>query len=1689
MVSKSSKLNTSVKIKDKFPFNLVIIFLILSIGVILFGYYYYISLRDSYFSQEESDIRFQSDLKSKLIETWLDERIKHANSIPKNKLRVSEINSFLNNPESQSQKDDLSEWMELLLEQYGYKHAVLYDKNLKPLISVPMNTNIDADSETERIRHFTPFSGAGFSGLYLNNSDSTIHMNIFVNIQSAENKEKPGAVLIFDIDLQTYLLPTLLQIPSEHQTMESLVAQKEGDHILFLNELKFKQQTALKFKIPLTDTSIIAVKAALGKEGITYGKDYMDKDVIACINKIRGTPWFIITKVDMHEINGPILERSVAIVINVLIGIIITGVIIVLIWRNQRAKHYRILLEKESEKKAMSEHYAYLSKFANDIILLYDENLNIVEANDKAVECYKYTKDELLGLNVKDIRAPGHTDNISKVVKEVNDSGGAIFETWHVRKDGSTFPVEISTRAINIDGKKFYQSIVRDISERKKSEELLKKNEILTSAVIDNSPVGITLRANNGDLISYNQAWQKLWGLTPEKVLELEEYSRKLPLEERFRILGKDAAKALYTIKTGKHQFIPEIRIDNPYNNKILWVSMYLYAIIWEGKIERIVTITQDITDRKTAEENLNSSEEHHRTIIEHSTILFYTHDTNHKITYLSPQVRDFLDCEPEEALINWLNFTTDNPVNELGYYLTKKAIETATPQPPYELELLTKKGRIIWVEVHESPVIDNGKTVAIAGSLTDITARKKAEEKVIKLNRFYRVLSEVNQLIVRTKDEKELFDQICKILVEIGNFKMVWVAELDTEFSSIKPIAVKGYDLGYVDILVSHSSEVLSKNEPLYQSLSEKKVIVFNNLEDDLKRSWRKESIKREYGSYCIIPLKQSKRNLILNLYASERDFFSKDEIDIITELAADISFSLYTQEQENLKTEAEAALKKSTEQLQMLYETSKELNRTLNLEDAYGVILEFVSKFMDCEVLVVSRYNSKEQKIYYSYVWVQGVKTEIGDIPPIDLAPEGKGILSRVIRSGNPLIIDDYEAELEKSQTKFRVDEKGRTYDINSGRKDNTRSALLVPLKIEGEVIGVLHITSFKKNAYTEENMRLLESISVHISSTINNATLYNLATDEITERKKTEEELRKSEERFSLAFKLSPIPISLTKLSDGTFIDINDAFVKLLGFTYEDVKGLKTTDVNIWDKELREKTLSKLKTIGLLRDLELKIRNKEGKEFNTITTIQIINIGGEDCIISMVQDITEKKKAEEQLRKLSRAVEQSSASIIITDLKGDIEYVNPKFSEMSGYEAQEAIGKNPSILKSGKNPEELYVDLWKTISSGREWHGELQNKRKDGEFYWEWASISPIFDSKGTITNYLAVKEDITVHKLIQDQIRLQAILLENITDAVISVNHNFVIKSWNSGAEKMYGWKANEVVGKNLKDFLKTQFINDSLSGVLKYINKHNTWLGEVLQTTKNGKKISVLDSTSTLRDERGAISGYVSVNRDITERKQHEEKLKTSLKEKEILLKEIHHRVKNNLQVISSLLKMQSAYIKDPLALEYFKISSQRVKSMALIHEQLYRSVDLSKIDFENYIKKLSTHLYQTYGVSSSKVRFIVKVNDIMLEIDTAIPCGLLVNELISNSLKHGFPENKTGKIEVEMERTANKYVLKVSDTGNGFPENIDFQNTETLGMQLVNTLVEQIEGTIELKNDSGTEFTITFKAHEYKKRI
>jgi two-component sensor histidine kinase len=206
----------------------------------------------------------------------------------------------------------------------------------------------------------------------------------------------------------------------------------------------------------------------------------------------------------------------------------------------------------------------------------------------------------------------------------------------------------------------------------------------------------------------------------------------------------------------------------------------------------------------------------------------------------------------------------------------------------------------------------------------------------------------------------------------------------------------------------------------------------------------------------------------------------------------------------------------------------------------------------------------------------------------------------------------------------------------------------------------------------------------------------------------------------------------------------------------------------------------------------------------------------------------------------------------------------------------------------------------------------------------------------------------------------------------------------------------------------------------------------------------------------------------------------EQQLKESLKEKETLLREMHHRVKNNLQVISSLLNLQADHIDDPMAYEMLRESRNRVYSISLIHEALYKSPDFEKVDFCDYIRNLTANLFSSFGARAGKIHLIYKLQEAFLKIETAIPCGLIINELVSNALKYAFNKDQEGSITVEFRPDGENFIIAVSDNGKGLPDSIDIQNSGSTGMELVTSLTQQLGGTIVVDRTLGTSFTMNF---------
>jgi two-component sensor histidine kinase len=262
----------------------------------------------------------------------------------------------------------------------------------------------------------------------------------------------------------------------------------------------------------------------------------------------------------------------------------------------------------------------------------------------------------------------------------------------------------------------------------------------------------------------------------------------------------------------------------------------------------------------------------------------------------------------------------------------------------------------------------------------------------------------------------------------------------------------------------------------------------------------------------------------------------------------------------------------------------------------------------------------------------------------------------------------------------------------------------------------------------------------------------------------------------------------------------------------------------------------------------------------------------------------------------------------------------------------------------------------------------------------------------------------------------------------------------------------------------------------------------------LATTFNQMTAALKESRDSLHEANRELERKVSertvelkdsneqLQAELVERERTTAVIQSSLREKEMLLKEIHHRVKNNMQVISSLLNLQGKQIKDEQARSIFEESQNRVKSMSLIHESLYQSADLSHIDFEEYLRKLISHISRSYQTQTEAIKMSVNVGDIALGVDMAVPCGLIINELISNSLKHAFPAGTAGEILIDLSASEGSYKLTLSDDGIGFPKGLEVEQAKTLGLKLVRTLTEQLQGELTCTNGNGTKFEIIFPA-------
>ena len=470
----------------------------------------------------------------------------------------------------------------------------------------------------------------------------------------------------------------------------------------------------------------------------------------------------------------------------------------------------------------------------------------------------------------------------------------------------------------------------------------------------------------------------------------------------------------------------------------------------------------------------------------------------------------------------------------------------------------------------------------------------------------------------------------------------------------------------------------------------------------------------------------------------------------------------------------------------------------------------------------------------------------------------------------------------------------------------------------------------------------------------------------------------------------------------------------------------------------------------------------------------------------------DISDRKRSEKALQK---ATDQLRA--VLDAVPGLISWIGSDLRY---------IGVNQHLATSFKQSPESFVGQEINFLDKGSAFGELIRKFFDSSSQQTWQEID--IEINGCVRNYLIVAQKyhqgtaaVSVGIDISDRKRAEAqktqliaslqeserkfrSLYEATSDAVMLLDENEFFDC-NPATLKIFGCSnKKEFYGKHPSEFSPLFQPNGQDSASLATERMNAAMQTGSCRFDWVHKRLDGSEFSAEVLLNAMEINGQKflqAVVRDITDRKRDEEQIKASLAEKEVLLQEIHHRVKNNLQVISSLLKLQSRYIQDSRVTEMLKESQNRVRSMALVHEQLYQSKNLSDIDFAEYIHNLSHNLFQAYEIYAEGIKLETNIAPCSLNIDTAVPCGLIINELVTNSLKYAFTGQTKGKIKIDFTLDNNKVcVLAVSDSGIGFPQDLDYRNARTLGLRLVGSLVKQIRGKIELLDVAGTKFQITF---------
>jgi PAS domain S-box-containing protein len=605
-----------------------------------------------------------------------------------------------------------------------------------------------------------------------------------------------------------------------------------------------------------------------------------------------------------------------------------------------------------------------------------------------------------------------------------------------------------------------------------------------------------------------------------------------------------------------------------------------------------------------------------------------------------------------------------------------------------------------------------------------------------------------------------------------------------------------------------------------------------------------------------------------------------------------------------------------------------------------------------------------------------------------------------------------------------------------------------------------------------------------------------------EDLTEHRKNEEAL--IENQRTLETLISNLPGVAYKCQNDpqwTMEFVSEGCFQLTGYQVEDLIMNKKLSYNdlihpddrqmVWDTiqtSLKENKSFKIIYRIITFDLENKYVWEQGRGIFSSN-------GSLMALEGFITDITDRIANEKEIKKseayYKTIFENTGTATIIIEENTIISLANSEFEKLSGYSKGELEGKKSwiDLLVDEETERVMNYHNSRRFKKSTPKNYEIKFVNKHNEILDVYVTVALLPYTQKRLISFLDITDKKESRKALKESQKKYRDLAELLPQPIFESNFKRDITFTNHIGFKMFGYNQKDITtGLNMLQLLDPKDHAKARENIKKSMIMEELLVEEYTGMKKDGTPFPILIHSNALKHNNKVV-GSRGVIVDLTDIKNVENNLKASLKEKEILLREIHHRVKNNMQIISSLLNLQTEYVDDEEAVNVLQESQNRVRSMAIIHENLYQSKDLTHINFVGYIQSLVYNLFYSYDIDKTQIKPILKIGDISLNIETAVPCGLIISELISNSLKYAFPNKMNGEIIVSLKSEKDSYHLCICDNGIGLPESINFNNIKTLGLLLVNSLTEQIDGEITIIRNQGTEYKIIFKEQLYKERM